>query len=141
MRIGEKKLPEGYEAISNGSGTHDVVIKSKVANGLRKKATAEQRADLQALIDRYVLNGPTGLPSKKWNGNEGWFPSAKAAGKVKLEAFKAWKLRVYGFCCQFNGRPTFFITGFDPAKKQDAADQRILAASGAEAVELSRLIK
>lgn len=136
----KKPLPDGYEVLLEGAGGYDVVIRTKAKKELKKRATKEQQAGLEDVIQRYAKAGPSGVPPKKFNGDEGWFPSDKAAGKIRLEAFKPWQLRAYGFCRTFNARPTFFITGIDPAKKQDGANQSILASAGAEAVRLNKSI-
>ena len=117
------------------------MIRTKASKELEKKATIEQRAGLSDLVTRYIKDGPAALPPKKFNGNEGWFPSDKAPRKVRLEAFKPWQLRAYGFCREFNGRPTFFVTGIDPSKKQNRADQEILRAAGKEAASLNEILE
>lgn len=141
MRAPATGLPQGYEVLLENAGQFDVLIRSKAKGDLLKKASAEQRAGLEELVRRYAKDGPKGIPGKKWNGAEGWFPSDKAPGKVRLEALKPWQLRAYGFCCEFRGRPTLFITGIDPAKKQNKADRAILKAAGDEAFRVSELIR
>ncbi len=136
----EQPLPEGYEFLLRGEEC-DIVIKSKVKKELEKKATEDQRASLDDLIGRYAEGGAAALPSQKFNGNEDWFPSEKAPNKIRLQAFKPWKLRAYGFRRDFNGRSTFFITGLDPSKKQDRAKPEILKAAGKEAVRINELLK
>jgi hypothetical protein len=138
--VGRRSLPAGYERILSGV-KYDVVTSAKVKAELRKKASREQMAGLEALMKKYAESGPQGLPRTKFSGDEGWFPSKKAAGKIRLEAFKPWQLRAYGFCCEFDGRPTFFVTGLDPSKKQDDANQNILAAAGREAVRVNELLQ
>ena len=134
------QLPDGYEALSVGNGTHDVVIRTKVKKDIEKRASQEQRAGLSDIVQKYVEGGSSAIPSKKFNGNEGWFPSEKAQGKILLQAFKPRQLRAYGFCRPFDGRPTFFITGVDTAKKQDQANQNILNAAGTEAAEINKAL-
>jgi hypothetical protein len=105
-----------------------------------KKVDARRRSDLDDLIRRYCEQGPASLPPTKFNANECWFPSERAQNKVRLQAFKPWALRAYGFARQFNNRSTFFITRIDPSKKQDRADQDILHAAGVEAVTVSEFL-
>jgi hypothetical protein len=126
--------------VANGA-THNVAIRGSVQKELEKAASAEQRAGLTDIVTRYAKGGPSNIPRSKYNGQEGWFPSDKAPGKIRLEAFKPWQLRAYGFCRQFNGRPTFFITGVDASKKQNKARPNILNAAGAEAVKVNDLLK
>jgi hypothetical protein len=124
-----------------GSGRYGVAIQSKAKKELLKKGSADQRAELDNLIRRYVAGGPTTLPRNKFAGDEGWFPSKKSPGKVRLEAFKPWTLRAYGFCGQLDGRGVFFITGIDTKKKQDDANPAILQSAGTEAFRVSKLLK
>lgn len=116
-----------------------VVIKSSVKREIEKKATTEQQAGLADLVGHYGSGGWKNIPKKKFNNNEGWFPSKKDK-RVRLEALKPRQLRAYGFCKEFNNRPTFFITGVDTSKKQDEADQTILHTSGTEAVRVTGLL-
>ncbi|WP_304280168.1 hypothetical protein [Caulobacter segnis] len=122
-------------------GEHsDVAIRERTEKQIQKKASKDQKAELEDLIKKYAAEGPGGVPSKKWATDEGWFPSRKSK-ELRLEAFKPWQLRAYGFCRNFNGKSTFFIVGFDPVKKQDDADQSIIQSSGAEALRIERLMK
>lgn len=130
-------IPKGYEVLSQGKGTHDVVIRSSVKAEIMVKATGEQRGGLDDLMERFVNHGVPGLPRQKFNPQEGWFPSKKASGKVRLQAFKPWQLRAYGFLQQFDKRPTFFITGVDCSKKADRAKPSIIKSAGDEAFRLS----
>ncbi len=80
------------------------------------------------------------MPSGKFNSREGWFPSEKNK-QIKLEAFKPFQMRAYGFCRAVNGKPTFIITGLDRSKKQDRGDQDVINAAGNEAVRVNGLLK
>lgn len=131
-------MPDGYEVLHRGT-ICDVLIKSSVKRELEKKATDEQLAGLVDLVRRYGEGGWQCIPKKKFNNNEGWFPSKKDK-RVRLEAIKPWQLRAYGFCQEFNGRRTFIITGVDTSKKQNGADQTILQTAGAEAVRITSLL-
>jgi hypothetical protein len=57
-----------------------------------------------------------------FNANEGRTPRHE----VLLQAFKTFKVRLYGFSSAVGGRRTFVIVDADPAKKQDRADPKIL---------------
>lgn len=116
-----------------------MVIKSGVRREIEKKATPEQQAGLADVVKHYAKGGPENLPSGKYNGNEGWFPSKKDK-RIRLESLKPRQLRTYGFCQQFNGEQTLFITGVDTAKKQDQANQTILRNAAAEAVRLRGIL-
>lgn len=134
-------LPDGYEYVSKGRGSHDVVIKTTVKNEIMAKADVKQRAELEELVVRFCDNGPAGIPRTKLNGQEGWFPSEKAPGKIRLQALKPWQLRAYGFVKAVLNRPAFIITGVDCSKKSDRAKQSIVASSGAEAFRVSKEIQ
>lgn len=137
----EDEAPEGYTRVRcRGRANHDVYIRKAVLEEINKDASVEQRAGLDDLLERFSAHGPQGLPRTKLNGNEGWFPSEKASGKVRLQAFKPWQLRAYFIVKAYLGRPSAFITGVDCSKKQDRANQAILSSSGAEALRLSKLI-
>jgi hypothetical protein len=131
-------MPDGYEELCCGAKC-TVVIKSTVKRETEKKASREQQAGLVPLVERYAASGWENLPRGKYNPNEGSFTS-KTGKRVRLEALKPQQLRAYGYCAEFNGRPTLFITGVDTSKKQDRANQTILGTSGAEAVRTSGLI-
>lgn len=133
--------PEGYEYVSQGHGSHDVMIKTTVKNEILEKADEKQRAELEELIARFCSGGPTGIPRTKLNGQEGWFPSERAPGKVRLQAFKPWQLRAYGFIKSANGRPTYVITGVDCSKKSDRAKQSVVRSAGSEAYRVSKEIQ
>jgi len=131
-------LPDEYELYYRGP-VYDVVIKSKIKKKLERKATNDQLAGLKDLMERYGESGFDNMPRGKFNASEERFVNSKGK-QVLLQAFKPGQLRVYGYCQSFNGRPTFFITGFDPVKKQDDADQDVIAASGKEAVAVFDLL-
>ncbi|WP_312599610.1 hypothetical protein [Brevundimonas sp.] len=130
-------LPDGYEVLSQGTGTHDVLIRTAVKKEIEAQASVDQRAELSELLKRFIQHGVQGLGRNKFNGKEGWFPGERAPGKVRLQAFKPWQLRAYGFLRQFGERPTFIITGVDCSKKADKAKQSVLKAAGAEAYRLN----
>lgn len=132
-------LPDGYVVLHRGR-TRDVMIKAKVLKKINKKATDDQQSALKDLVERYGEDGHENIPRGKFNSSEEWFPSQKDK-RILLQAFKAGQLRAYGYCQQFNGRPTFFVTAVDPAKKRDAADQNVLSAAGTEAVRLFEILK
>lgn len=129
-------LPRGYVPLLEKLAPYNVAIEER-AHKILKKAGREKLAGLESLIVEYSKMGPSSLPRTKFNGSEGWFPSKKAVNKIRLEAFKPWQLRAYGFCRQYQGHPWFFITGIDSTKKQWEADQNILDAAGKEAVRVN----
>lgn len=136
-----QRLPTEYEYLLKGAGPYDVAIRRVTKDLIDAEANAEQKVGLEDLLERFAKGGPQALPRTKLNGNEGWFPSEKAAGKVRLQAFKPWQLRAYGFVRGINGKPTFIITGADCSKKQDRANQKILKAAGTEAFMVEQQFK
>lgn len=60
--------------------------------------------------------------------------------KVRLEAFKGFQIRLYGFAVQVKGKRTFFITGLDLAKKANKAKPRVLEAAGKEAIQVLKAL-
>lgn len=141
MSTTSQRLPTDYEYLLKGAGPYDVAIRKSTKDLIDKEASAEQRAGLEDLVVRFAAGGPQALPRTKLNGNEGWFPSEKAAGKVRLQALKPWQLRAYGFVRSVAGKPTFIITGADCSKKQDRANQKVLKAAGAEAFRMDQQFK
>lgn len=61
------------------------------------------------------------LPGQMYNGNEGRSPE-----NIMLHAFKAFKIRLYGFVRSVGGVRTFIVVDIDPAKKRDKADPKVL---------------
>lgn len=135
------KIPADYEYLLKGAGEYDVVIRTKAREEVEDDATDEQKAGLEVLLERFSKHGPSALPRNKLNGNEGWFPSEKAQGKIRLQAFKPWQLRAYGYIRSVDGTPTFIITGVDCSKKQDKANPSILKAAGYEAVRVEEFFR
>lgn len=62
------------------------------------------------------------LTPQMFNGNEG----RTSRHGMLLQAFKTFKVRLYGFSAGVGGRRTFVIVDADAAKKQDKADPKIL---------------
>jgi len=80
----------------------------------------EQRGRFKRIMEMWCEGHK--LPGSMFNYNEGRTP----AEKLMLQAFKAFKIRLYGFCRIVGGVNTFIIVDIDPAKKQDKADPGIL---------------
>jgi len=94
-----------------------------VERGVRKiyDALADQsKGRLQAVMSRWCEGGS--LTPEMFNANEGRSPRHG----ILLQAFKTFKVRLYGFSSAVGGRRTFVIVDADPAKKQARADQKIL---------------
>lgn len=72
------------------------------------------------IMELWCENRP--LAPNMFNHNEG----RSNHHNLLIQAFKAFKIRLYGFERRLSGIRTFFIVDFDPAKKQDKADPIIL---------------
>ena len=79
----------------------------------------QKRARFEAVMRRWCDG--VSLTPEMFNTNEG-----RSQSGILLQTFKAFKVRLYGFVRQANSLKTFMIVDFDPAKKQDRADQGIL---------------
>lgn len=94
---------------------------------------ARSKARLEHVIGDYCENGPDELDETdfKFIGH-----FSHGGLKVRMEEFKARHVRLFGFCTEWNGRATFFVTGIDPVKKQDKICKRKFKAAGLEAVSV-----
>jgi len=88
-----------------------------------------QRDRFQRIMELWCEGKP--LTPEMMNRNEG-----RSKGNVRLEAFKAFKVRLYGFDVTFKKIRTFFIVIIDSAKKQNRADKNILKSAKARVDEL-----
>lgn len=79
------------------------------------------------------------LTQEQFNGNEG--RAQKGDINVLVQAFKAFKIRLYGFPTEVGDRRSFLIVAIDPAKKQNKADPKILKRAKDRAIELTELNK
>lgn len=75
---------------------------------------------LQAVMKRWCLQ--QGLTPEMLNTNEG----RSSRHNLLIQAFKTFKVRLYGFGTTIEGVRTFVIVEIDPAKKQIKADPKIL---------------
>jgi hypothetical protein len=99
-------------------GASQVVIEASLVKDYnRLDATA--RARMERVMELWCEE--RALTKAMFNGNEG----RSAKGKM-LQAIKAFRVRLYGFVTQLDGRRSFVIVDYDAAKKQDPADQNIL---------------
>lgn len=80
----------------------------------------QPRDRLTRVMELWCLGRP--LTEKMYNANEG----RSKTKKRMLEAFKAWKVRLYGYVTTIADKKTFIIVNIDPAKKQEKADRGIL---------------
>lgn len=103
----------GFETLESGESARVVV--SKRAKKDFDGCETQQRARLAAILKRWCKGRP--LTDKMMNTNEG----RTSKHKEMVQAFKAFKVRLYGFERTVAGLRTFFIVDTDPAKKQDSA--------------------
>lgn len=79
-----------------------------------------RRGRLQAIM-RLWCEGSR-LTPEMMNKNEGRAPRSN----IMLQAFKTFKVRLYGFSAAVGTMRTFIIVDCDPSKKRDKADRNIL---------------
>ena len=78
------------------------------------------QARLEAIMKRWC-DGDKMSP-EMFNHNEG----RSSRHNIMLQAFKAFKVRLYGFSFSVGEKRTLIIVDADPAKKQNKADPKIL---------------
>lgn len=114
---------ESLESINCDLLTECFGARVAVERGIRKifDALADQtKGRLQAVMNRWCEGGS--LTPEMFNANEGRTPRHG----ILLQAFKTFKVRLYGFSSAVGGKRTFLIVDADPAKKQAKADPKIL---------------
>lgn len=79
----------------------------------------QKRARFEAVMERWCDGIP--LTPEMFNANEG-----RSKSGLLLQAFKGFKIRLYGFDRKVATLRTFLIVEIDPAKKQTKADPRVL---------------
>ena len=96
-----------------------VVIK-KAIRGVYDALDDQKKGKLNAIMKLWCEGRP--LTPEMFNRNEG----RTKVHNVLLQAFKTFKVRLYGSSGDVGGRRTFYIVDSDPAKKQNKADPKIL---------------
>lgn len=124
-------LPSGFKI--RFEGKKRAVAFDTAAWAEMSKILPDARAKIEAIMRAYCDHGPENLPPKRFKFETQF---AKDGKKTRVEAFKARHVRFYGSCGKLGDRPVFLVTGYDTAKKTDAADQKILKAAGNRAHEL-----
>lgn len=81
-----------------------------------------KKGKLNAIMRLWCERGARALTPEMLNVNEGRTPQTN----LMLQAFKTFKVRLYGFSGDVGGKRTFVIVDTDPAKKQNKADPKIL---------------
>lgn len=104
---------ERFEVLESGQRAR--VMIGKRAKKEFDRFEVKPRARLMAAMKRWC-NG-VALTPEMMNTNEGRTPKHKEM----VQAFKAFKNRLYGFERSEDGNRTFLIVDADPAKKQDKA--------------------
>ena len=79
----------------------------------------QKQGRFEAIMKRWCDGVP--LTPQMFNGNEG-----RSSDGILIQAFKGFKIRLYGFVRQVRSVKTFLIVDIDPAKKQDKADPKVL---------------
>lgn len=96
------------------------VVIRRAMRGVYDALAAQKQGRFVAIMQRWCEGGR--LTPEMFNGNEG----RTARHGVLLQAFKTFKVRLYGFSTAVGGNRTFVIVDADPAKKQNKADPKIL---------------
>lgn len=79
----------------------------------------QKQGRFEAIMRRWCED--VSLTPEMFNANEG-----RSSGGILIQAFKGFKIRLYGFVRQVQRVKTFLIIEIDPAKKQDKADPKVL---------------
>lgn len=93
---------------------------------LYRQLADQKRARFEAIMRRWCEGIP--LTPEMFNLNEG-----RSSAGTLIQAFKGFKIRLYGFVRQVSSVKTFIIVEIDPAKKQDKADPKVLKRAKAKA--------
>jgi hypothetical protein len=91
----------------------------------------QKQGRFEAIMRRWCEG--VALTSEMFNGNEGRSPNG-----ILIQAFKGFKIRLYGFVRQVRNIKTFLIVEIDPAKKQDKADPKVLKKAKRRADEIGK---
>lgn len=130
-------LPRGYGVRVDGR-LRRVSTDDKRNHELDSLIDIRIAARLEALFTKYSNEGPQSLPKQQFRFE---MHHNRGSSQVRVEAFKAQHVRMYGFCSQCDKRPTFFVTASDLAKKQDKADKETLVMAGDLALDIDRFLK
>lgn len=103
----------GFETLESSETTRVVI--SKRAKKDFKGCEIKQRARLAQVLKRWCKG--QALTEEMMNPSEG----RSSKHKEMVQAFKAFKVRLYGFERTIGKVRTFFIVDTDPAKKQNKA--------------------
>ena len=111
------------ELVCKKRGRRYSVWMTKKVEKAFQKSDAQQQARILKHMERYANDGPEYLIETQFK-REGKFPTGgKKGGKIAVDVFKAYQLRVYGGLVPKTGR--FVCTELD-IKKQNQADQECL---------------
>jgi hypothetical protein len=91
----------------------------------------QKRGRFEAIMNRWCEEVP--LTPEMFNGNEG-----RSSDGILIQAFKGFKIRLYGFVRQVRSVKSFLIVELDPAKKQDKADPKVLKRAKNRADEIGK---
>lgn len=106
-------LPDGFEMIESGEAAR-IAISKRAMKDFDSFET-RQKARLRQVLKRWC-NGKA-LTEEMMNPNEG----RTSKNKEMIQAFKAFKARLYGLDTTLDEKRTFLIVDADGAKKQNKA--------------------
>jgi hypothetical protein len=91
----------------------------------------QKQGRFEAIMRRWCEG--VSLTPEMFNANEG-----RSSGGILVQAFKGFKIRLYGFVRQVQRVRTFLIVEVDLAKKQNKADPKVLKRAKRRADEIGK---
>lgn len=91
-----------------------------------------KRSRLLRIMELWCDGRP--LTEEMFNANEG----RASRSNLMLQAFKGFKIRMYGFVRQVSSKKTFVIVDLDLAKKQNRADKELLKRAKSRVDEIGK---
>ena len=126
-----EEILRGTSHPKKGRPTRAVVVSGKVWKAIRA-APDQSKAQLLKTFDQWCEG--YALPDGKHKRNEGRYHHGEES--ILRQAFAASSIRVYGWIETVEGVETFILVDVDVNKKQQKADQDLLAEVGRKAFRL-----
>lgn len=130
------KLAE-YEVVAESDSRRVVMLKSLAKE--YKKLKHKDKAGLLRWIQIWCDDQQAGaIPREKFKKQDNY---RNAEGKsIAVYCFKFFQGRLYGFSRIVEKKETFLISAIDPAKKNDDADQNLLARAKEEGFRVLKVL-
>jgi hypothetical protein len=129
----------GYQAVQDGPYA-SVRLAPEIHTEYKKlfesndTLSKQRRAHLTRYFQRFCELGPRGLGEEKFKFEESF--SDGRGGQVPVYAFKPFKWRLYGGILTVGGKRCFVGVRIDPSKKQNKANQKLLASAASDIADL-----